>query len=56
MPSTANPSNMKTKDKPLMAFIQQPMPGSRLRIEPATVIKPRVSYVWRPGNKRMTRE
>ena len=47
---------MKTdKAKPLMAFIQQPEPG-RLRIEPATVIKPRVFYVWRPGNKRMTRE
>jgi len=46
---------MKTKDKPLMAFIQQPEP--RLRIEPADPVKqPRASYVWRPGNKRMTRE
>lgn len=48
---------MKTKDKPLMAFIQQPEPQvSRLRVEAPTVIKPRVSYVWRPGNKRLERE
>lgn len=46
---------MKTK-KPLMAFIQQPMPGSRLRIEPADPQPEQASYVWRPGNKRMTRE
>lgn len=49
---------MKTKDKPLMAFIQHPEPQvSRLRVEAATITQqPRVSYVWRPGNKRMERE
>jgi hypothetical protein len=48
---------MKTTKKPTMAFIAQPMPGSRLRIEQQlTETKPRVSYVWRPGNKRMIRE
>lgn len=48
---------MKTdKAKPLMAFINQPESG-RLRIEPADPVKqPRASYVWRPGQKRMTRE
>lgn len=45
---------MKTK-KPLMAFINQPT--GKLRIEPADPARQsRVSYVWRPGNKRMTRE
>jgi hypothetical protein len=47
---------MKTtkKPEPTMAFIAQPT--TRLRVEAATIITRRVSYVWRPGNKRMERE
>ena len=48
---------MKTsKDKPLMAFIQQPLPNLHIRFESLPAAKPRASYVWRPGNKRMERE
>jgi hypothetical protein len=37
-----------------MCFLA-PSPKARLRVEPAEPVRSS-SYVWRPGNKRMTRE
>ena len=47
---------MKTK-KPLMAFVTTTTAKPYVRYqEPDPIKKPRYSYVWRPGQKHLTRE